>query len=688
MTRLTALMVPLLSLGPLLAVAAEEERPLSSLPYTPGLDPEAMDRTADPCADFYAYACGGWMQRNPLPADQSTWDVYGKLALENRQYLWGLLEAVNRKPEEERTPAEQKAGDYFAACMDEPALERRGDALVRPELQAVRALRSKRDLAPLLGRLDPTLPDDGSGGGLVFSLSSAQDAKDATSVIGYLAAGGLGLPDRDYYLLDEPRFSEARERYQAYLAGLLALAGDGPEEAATGAATALAFETALARAELSRVERRDPYRVYHRLRRSQLAALTPSFDWRAYLRAAGAPGLKVLDVTEPAFFLEVEARLAEEPLAAWQAYLRARLVDLRSPYLSRAFRRAHFEFHQAYLKGVKSERPRWKTCLALVDRDLGEALGQLFAEKAFPPEVKAQVSDLVRRIEAAMAERIRASDWMSEPTKKAALEKLALIRNKIGYPSRWRDYSRLEIRRDDFAGDVVRAARFETARELAKVGKPLDRDEWQMTPPTVNAYYDAQMNDINFPAGVLLPPLWDPHLDLAPGYGNTGGTNGHEHTHAFDDAGRQYDGRGNLRDWWTEKDAAEFKKRTACLIQQFGQYPVVDDLKENSQLTVGEDVADLTGTTLAYLAWKDATRGEALAPRDGLTPEQRFFVGYAQWSCENQSEAERRLRAATDAHSPPRWRVNGVLADMPEFREAFGCADGEPLARTPACRVW
>ncbi|HUK67052.1 MAG TPA: M13 family metallopeptidase [Anaeromyxobacteraceae bacterium] len=672
------------SAGPGRAVGeASSERPLTALPYTPGLDPEAMDRGVDPCLDFYEFACGGWMRRNPIPPDQSSWDVYRKLAEENRQFLWGLLERASRLPPGEGTAGERKSGDYFAACMDEPAVERQGDAPVRILLSQVAALRSKKGIAPLLGRLDPALPD-----GLVFGLSSAQDAKDATSVIGQLTAGGLGLPDRDYYLQDEPRFREGRERYQAYLGSLLELVGEPPEKAREHAAFALLIETALARAELSRVDRRDPYRLYHRLRRSQLAALTPRFDWEAYFRSARAERVSPIDVTEPAFFLEVETQLEEEPLAVWQAYLESRLLDLFGPFLSRPFQRAHFEFHEAFLEGVQEEPPRWKRCLAFADRDLGEALGEMFVKKVFPPEVKKEVSDLVLRIESAMAERIRESDWMSESTKKEALVKLGLLRNKIGYPARFRDYRRLVVRRQDFFGNVWRAARFETARQLAKVGRPVDRDEWEMTPPTVNAYYDDQLNDINFPAGILLPPLWDPSMDLAPGYGNTGATIGHELTHAFDDAGRKYDGRGNLRDWWTPKDASEFKKRTACVIEQFGDYLAVDDVKVNSQLTVGEDVADLGGTTLAYLAWKEATRGQILEPRDGLTPEQRFFVGSAQWSCENETLAERRLRAVTDVHSPARFRVNGVFADMPEFRAAFACKEGGPMARREACRVW
>jgi putative endopeptidase len=664
------------------AAGPEVARPLAALPYHPGLDPASMDRSVDPCTDFYAYSCGGWLAQNPIPGDQSRWGVYSRMNDENRQFLWGVLgEAAQGRAG--RTEAERKAGDYFAACMDEEAVERAGAGPLAADLARIAGLRSRRQLAALLGGLQA-----GAGGDLLFALGSEQDSRAADRVIAGLYAGGLGLPEREYYLSDEPRMREARERYRGYLARLLELTGDGPEAAGAAAQRVLALEAALARATLSPVERRDPYRLYHRMTRAQLQALVPSFDWAAYLRAARAPDVQRLNVAEPAFFLEVEARLAEEPPGTWRDYLRAHLADARAPYLSRAFRRASFEFHDAYLGGVREEPPRWKICVAWADRDLGEALGQLFVARAFPAEAQAQVLDLTRRVEAAMAQRLRESSWMGEATRRAALEKLAALRAKIGFPARWRDYGRLEIARGDFAGNVVRAARFEQARQLGKIGRAVDRGEWSMSPPTVNAYYDPQKNDINFPAGVLLPPLWDPRMDLAPGYGNTGGTIGHELTHAFDDEGRQFDARGNLRDWWTPADAEAFQARAACIIEQYGQYPVVDDVRINSRLSAGEDIADLGGAVLAWLAWKDATRGQQLEPRDGLTPEQRFFVGLAQWACENETEASKRLHARIDPHSPPRWRVNGLVVNLPQFREAFACPAGAPMAPEKTCQVW
>jgi endothelin-converting enzyme/putative endopeptidase len=664
-------------------VGAEEvARPLASLPYTPGLDPESMDRSVDPCTDFYAYSCKGWMARNPIPPDQSTWHVYSKMEVENRQLLWGILQraADFSGP---RSPSERRAGDYFAACMDEQAVEAAGAGPLRRELAGIDALRSKWGIAALLGRVHRSL-----GSEVLFGIGSEQDARDARQVIAVLGAGGLGLPDRDYYLSDEPRMQEARDRYRAYLARLLELAGDRPEAAAAAAERVLAFETALARATLDRVSRREPHNLYHRVTPSQLAVLTPAFEWVAYLRAVGAPPLRRLDLSEPAFFLAVQSLLEEEPLQGWKEYLRARLADARAPYLSRAFQRASFEFHAAYLNGVREEQPRWKKCVGWVDRDLGEALGRMFVARAFPPEVKRQALDVTLRIELAMGERLKESAWMTEPTRRAALGKLAAVRQNIGYPDRWRSYRGLAVSRTDFAGNVVAASGFETARQLAKIGRPVDRGEWSMTAPTVNAYYDPQRNDINFPAGVLLPPLWDPLMDLAPGYGNTGLTVGHELTHAFDDEGRQFDAYGNLRNWWTPQDADAFRARAACIVDQYGRYPVIDDLKINSRLTVGEDIADLGGGILAWMAWKDATRGQALEPRDELTPDQRFFVGLAQGFCESDTEESMRLLAKTDPHSPSRWRVNGVVSNMPEFRQAFSCPAGSALAPEKTCQVW
>ncbi|MFI5183891.1 MAG: M13 family metallopeptidase [Vicinamibacteria bacterium] len=681
----TAALSMLILAAPIAAVAQEDasERPLQALPYTPGLDPTAMDRSIDPCIDFFAYSCGSWLSKNPIPADQSSWDVYGKLHHENLQYLWGLLDSA-AKPTPDRIVAEQKSGDYFASCMDEGAVEAAGGAPLKPDLDAIAALPSARAIAAWAGTAHLVTRSDR----VLFGFGADQDAKDSSQVIAIASAGGLGLPDRDYYVKDDAKSKEILARYRAHVARMLELVGDSPARAAAAAETILRIETALAKASLTAVEKRDPYKIYHRMTPAEAQTLTPGFSWAEYLKATGKPGLGALNVMEPAFFKELARLLAAEPLAAWKDYLRWHVASERAPYLSSAFVQEDFAFRQGVLRGVKQMPPRWRRCVQLVDRDLGEALGQVFVAKAFGPDVKRATEDMVKAIEQAMEERLRAEPWMSDATRARALEKLHAMRNKIGYPEHWRDYGRYEVRRGDFAGNVARGIRFEQERQLAKIGQPIDRGEWGMTPPTVNAEYNPSMNDMNFPAGVLLPPLFDLREDAAPGYGNTGSTIGHELTHGFDDEGRQYDAQGNLRDWWTADDAKEFEKRTSCIVDQYAQYTVVDDIKINSRLTLGEDVADLGGTILAHGAWKSVTKGLDLKPVDGLAPDQRFFVGLAQWACGDEREEQKRMRALTNPHSPGRYRINGVVANMPEFREAFGCQVGQPMVKDPVCRVW
>jgi endothelin-converting enzyme/putative endopeptidase len=422
--------------------------------------------------------------------------------------------------------------------------------------------------------------------------------------------------------------------------------------------------------------------------RAELQKLTPDFDWTAYLKASGAAEVQELNVTEPKFFERLNAELKAHSLADWKTYLRWHTARAKSPYLSQKFVDEDFEFNRKTLRGVTEQLPRWRKCVQWVDRDLGEALGQEFVRRTFTPDTKKKALLMTQQIEQAMDEDIQSLPWMSPETKRQALAKLHGIRNKIGYPDKWRDYSSIDIRRPDFYGNVVRSLTFESRRQLAKIGKPLDRSEWGMTPPTVNAYYDPQMNDINFPAGVLQPPLYDPRMDDAPNYGNTGATIGHELTHGFDDEGRQFDVRGNLHDWWTGQDAEQFNSRVQCIKDQYKQYVVVDDIHINSDLTAGEDVADLGGTLLAYMAWKKETEGKRLQPSQGFTPDQRFFIGMAQWVCNNERPENLRLRAATDPHSPGEYRINGVVSNMPEFQKAFGCKPGQPMVREKACRVW
>ena len=686
-------MRPALLLAALLATAAvaadqapaPAEAPLPTLPYTPGLDPASMDRSVDPCVDFYAYSCGGWMAKNPIPPDQGAWSVYGKLEANIERHLWGLLQTA-ADPSTARSQVQRQIGDYFAACMDEARIESLGTTPLAAPLEALDRVKDRRGLAEWLARQHLATRT----ARLVFGFDSEQDATDATQYIAGVYAGGIGLPDRDDYLDQDAKAKEQRGKYVEHIGRTLQLLGDDPATARSTAALVMDIETSLAKATLTRVEQRDPYKIFHRLAVEKLVAMSPTFDWRTYLATAGVPATKVLNVSQPKFFQAVDRELKRRPLADWKRYLRWHLANVSARYLPRAFVDEDFAFYGKALTGSEQITPRWKRCVRWVDRDLGEALGQVFVEKNFSPELKEKTLAMVLGIEHAMKEDLETLTWMSPPTRKLGLEKLAAMANKIGYPDRWRDYSSITLSREDFVGNVRRSVEFEAHRVLARIGKPVDRGEWEMTPQTVNAYYSPSMNDMNFPAGVLQPPLYDPKMDAAPGYGNTGGTIAHELTHGFDDEGRQYDAKGNLKDWWTKQDAQEFNHRTACVSDQYSGYLAVDDVHVNGKLTLGEDVADLGGLVLAYRAWRTAAANQRLQPIDGLTPEQRFFVGYAQWACANVRPQIARLRARTDPHSPPRYRVNGLVVNMPEFGQAFACKAGAPMTKPPekVCKVW
>jgi putative endopeptidase len=659
------------------------QQPLTSLPYTPSLDLKAMDRSVEPCNNFYQYSCGTWIKDNPIPADQARWDVYSKLTYDNQLFLWGLLQQAGNAAIS-RSANQQKIGDLFHACMDEAAIEKAGRAPIESVLKQVDGLKSLNDLPVFLANQHLTL----YASSILFSFGSNQDYANSSAVIAFADAGGLGLPDRDYYSKPDLKSQEIRQKYVAHIARMFELLGEPPAESAANAATVMRIETALAAASLTRVEQRDPYKLFHKMPRSGLQALTPSFHWDAYFRALRMPPAREVNVTQPAFYRALETQFKTDSLDDLKTYLRWHVIHAKARFLSSAFVQADFDFFSKVLRGVVDMQPRWKRCVQLVDHTLGEALGQVFVEKTFTPETKARTLAMTKEVESAMESEINALPWMSAATKKQALLKLHGVVNKIGYPDKWRDYSSVQIKPDDYLGDVERAAAFESRRELNKIGKPVDRTEWLISPPTVNAYYDPQMNDINFPAGVLQPPLFDPKMDDAPNYGNTGATIGHELTHGFDDEGRQFDAKGNLHDWWTASDAAEFQKRADCVSSEYSQFTVVDDIKINGKLTMGEDVADLGGTLLAYIAWKAANQGKTLQPVDGFTPDQRFFIGMAQWACGSERPENLRVGAITNPHSPNEYRINGVVSNMPEFQKAFSCRLDQPMVREKACKVW
>ena len=661
----------------LFSIATDAQQ--SAATHIPALDVTAMDRSIDPCVDFFAYSCGGWIKNNPIPPDQSSWDLYSKMEDENKEKLRGILEAASA-PEAGRTAVNQKIGDYYAACMDEKAIEEKGIEPLKEELDRIAKIGSKAELADVASAM--------ATDNVLFRFESIQDFRDANQVVANADQGGLGLPDRDYYLKTDNKSEELRKAYVAHVQKMFELLGDASGTAAVEAQAVMRIETNLAKGSLTRVERRDPKNLDHKLSSGELQKLSPEFQWQVYFTKVGLPSISSLNVAVPNFFKTLNEEIGKESLDEWKTYLRWHLVHANARQLSSAIFNENFAFYGKTLQGNEQPKPRWKRCTEDIDDFLGEALGQAYVEKYFSPKAKQEALTIVNEIRAAMEQDINSLGWMSPTTKQQALAKLHGMANKIGYPNKWRDYSKLEIVRGHHLGNVERSRQFEFNRQLGKIGKPVDRGEWQMTPPTVNAYYDPQMNDINFPAGVLQPPAFDPDSDAAPNYGDTGGTVGHELTHGFDDEGRQFDAQGNLRDWWTPEDAMQFEKRASCISDQYSKYVIIDDIKINGKLTLGEDVADLGGLLLAYMAWKEDTKNQKLEPIDGLTPEQRFFVGYGQSWCGHVRDESKRLRATIDPHSPMKYRTNGVVSNMPQFEEAFHCKAGQPMVNANSCRVW
>ncbi len=640
-----------------------------------------MDSGADPCQNFYQYACGGWISHNPIPPDRSRWGRFDELSERNLAVLQGILEQA-ASTSHARDADEQKIGDFYASCMDETAINRAGIAPLKPELDRIDAIAAKPALLPVLTHLQ------GLGANILFQFGSNQDAKDSAKMIAMLDQGGMGLPDRDYYLKTDADSVKLRGQYEAHVAKMLALLGEPADRAAADARAVMAIETALAKGALDVVSRRDPQKTYHKYTVPELTSLCPAIDWPAYFRGIGAPEVASLNVAEPNFMRTVESVIVQTPIDDLKTYLRWQYVNSEAGLLPSAFVEENFDFYGKTLTGAQELRPRWKRCVEYTDGALGEALGRKFVDQTFGAAGKERTLTMVRGIEKAMNTDLSHLSWMTPATRTQALAKLDAVANKIGYPDHWRDYSAVKIERGDALGNSDRASSFEVHRQLDKIGKPVDRKEWGMTPPTVNAYYNPQMNDINFPAGILQPPFYENGLDDAVNYGAIGAVIGHELTHGFDDQGRQFDGRGNLQDWWTPEDAKEFEKRAECFVQEYSSFSPLPGVHLNGKLTLGENTADNGGLRLAFMALMDTIGNKQGRKIDGFTPEQRFFLGWGQIWCQNETAEAKRLGANVDPHSPGEFRVNGVVSNMPEFQQAFGCKAGQPMVRHPACRVW
>ena len=657
-------------------LAAQESKTTSNSIVT------SLDKSADPCVDFYQFACGGWIKNNPIPADQPIWSRFGELAERNRAVLRGILE--NAAKATNRSSNEQKIGDYYATCVDEDSINKKGIAVLKLEFDRIAGLKDKAGLPALLAHLHGEAIDG------LFGFSSGADFKNAKEVIAQADQGGISLPDRDYYLKDDPKSVELRKAFSEHIANTFKLLGDAPDKAATEAKAVMDIETALARGSMDRVERREPEKIYHKLSQQDWQALAPSFSFAKYLSGLGAPTFTALNVAPPDFFKALDAELKTVSLDDLKTYLRWHLAHSQVQALPKAFVDEDFNFYGKTLQGTKELQPRWKRCVAAADGDLGEALGQIFVEKYYPPEAKDRTLKMVNQLETALHQDISELPWMSDTTKKQALVKLAAIQNKIGYPAKWRDYSALKIERGDALGNSLRANTFEIHRQLAKIGKPLDKQEWQMTPPTVNAYYDPTENDINFPAGILQPPFYDFKADDALNFGGMGAVIGHELTHGFDDQGALFDPEGNLKNWWTPEDEKAFKERTQCVVDEYDQFVAVDDVHVRGKLTLGENTADNGGLRIAHMALMKslADASKQTEKIDGFTPEQRFFLGWGQIWCQNQTDEMARMLALNNEHSPGNYRANGVVQNMPEFQKAWGCKTGQPMVRANACHVW
>jgi len=686
---------PAQSIRPTYATSAADQ---TNSPRLEHFDANLVDKTLDPCDDFYKYSCSKWLAANPIPADQVYWSTGSGLELWNEGVLRDTLDAASTNSASGNA-VQQKIGDYWAACMDESAIESSGLKPLQPELARIAALKSRKDIALELAHLQHVFPGawqpgDNESDSPLFGFTGQQDYDDASMVVAQIDQAGLSLPNRDYYLNTDDKSKEILTKYRTHLQKMFGLLGEPESQAAADAGTVIELETALARAQMDNVKRRDPKNINNKMSLAQIRSLAPTIDWDGYLKAVHAPVSDHYIVTSPDFLRAEDKLLNEHPLEHWQTYLRWQVIHRAAPLMTKTVVDENFDFFARTLAGAEKQRPRWRRCVAAADRDLGDALGQAYVDRAFSPDSKARTIAMVHAIEAALDSDIESLNWMSPATKQQAMTKLKQIEDKIGYPSHWRDYSSVKIVRGSYLNNVAQSTSYEFERWVAKIGKPVDRAEWTMTPPTINAYYDPQLNTINFPAGILQPPYFDPSKDDAVNFGAIGMVIGHEIIHGFDDQGRKFDAKGNLRDWWTEDDTKKYDERGKCISDEYTQ-PVPDageGVKQNGLLTQGEDTADNGGIRLALAALEASLKqqGKSLDDKgdDGWTYRQRFFLSNAYSWCANVRPQIARLIVTTDPHSLPVFRINNVISNFSDFGQAFSCKPGQRMVRDNACRVW
>ncbi len=649
-----------------------------------GIEVADLNKSVAACDDFYEYANGGWRAANPIPASMPRWSRRWAAGESTKEKLRGILEEISANRNHPKGSVEQLTGDFYSACMDQAQANRLGVKPLEPLLAEIDRMRTRGDVERMIARFHDMAIQ------VPFEFSGKSDNHNPVDVIAQISAGGLGLPDRDYYLKTEPRFKEAREKYLAHVAKIFMLAGYTEARARAAAETVLRMELQLARASLDNVQLRDPKATDHKMSFAAMQKLTPNFDWTMYYREQ-AVRAGDLNVDEPKFLEEFNRLLTGAPVMDWQTYLKWHLLNSAAPSLSDAFIQADFAFNGAYLSGAKEIKPRWKRCVEATDDLLGEALGKKYVEKYFPPEAKARMQEMVKNLRAAMKETIEGLEWMSPATKQRALEKLSTFNPKIGYPDRWKDYSRVSISRASYWDDVVAGRKFGVEDTLATIGKPVDRGRWGMTPPTSDAYYNALLNEIVFPAGILQPPAFNVEANDAVNYGAIGVVIGHEFSHGFDDEGAQYDAQGRLNNWWTDEDLKKFEARSACVVNQFENYFVEPGLHHNGKFVLGESIGDLAGAKIAYRALQISRRGKPPLPTiDGFTPEQQFFIAWGQFRGDAVRPEFARYMIQSDPHPVAKYRVIGPLSNMPEFQQAFQCKAGSQMVRPPEqrCEVW